>query len=149
MRFEGIQCLRAIAAFLVLWGHLKWVGDFSDNPWIRSAAGGVGVDIFFVISGFVISFSAKKLKFYWKSFAINRFSRVVPYYYLLTAPLIIVSVFKSASLNANSLWNSIFFLPLFDFHQFENPFHPYGWTMDGRFALKYGFISPLQYSFRF
>jgi exopolysaccharide production protein ExoZ len=129
MRFEGIQCLRAIAALLVMWAHLKFVGDFSEVPWIQTAAGGVGVDIFFVISGFVIPFSAAKLKFDYKSFAVNRFTRVVPYYYLLTIPLIVISIYKGYDSNFNTLWNSFFFLPIFDFGRFENPYHPYGWTL--------------------
>ena len=59
MRFDGIQCLRAFAVILVLWAHLKFVGGFAPHPFIASEAGASGVDIFFVISGFVIAMSAE------------------------------------------------------------------------------------------
>ena len=63
MKYQSIQCLRAIAVFLVLYAHIKFAIEFSNDhfssSFFDSASGAFGVDIFFVISGFVISLSAK------------------------------------------------------------------------------------------
>src|SRR5258705_5378402 len=59
--FVSIQALRAIAAILVLLGHAsvalrEKVAAFPFFP-----AGPFGVDIFFVISGFVMVYSSERL----------------------------------------------------------------------------------------
>ena len=57
----SIQALRAIAALLVFWGHainavhLKVEADFPH------LYGPFGVDLFFVISGFVMVYSSERL----------------------------------------------------------------------------------------
>ena len=50
-RISHLQHLRAIAALMVLLQH----SQFLHHPsWIGSVFGGLGIDLFFVISGFVI-----------------------------------------------------------------------------------------------
>lgn len=127
-RYNGIQCLRAIAALLVMIAHLKFVADFSDVSWIQSAAGAVGVDVFFVISGFVISISAKNLNYNATSFFINRFCRVAPFYWFFSIPFIILSLYHE-NFNFLQLVNTFIFIPFFDVGHYTNPSHPYGWTL--------------------
>ena len=132
MRYEGIQCLRAIAVILVIWAHLKFVADFGHNPFFASAAGASGVDIFFVISGFVISMSAERLRFDWRLFLTNRLCRIAPFYWLMSAP-IAVYIFFFRQLKWQSLLNSITFIPLLDFHKFNYPVNSFGWTLSFEF----------------
>jgi len=75
---DDIQCLRAVAVLLVLFFHAQ-VGGFS--------AGFLGVDVFFVISGYLITglltqdIEAKKFSFsgfYWK-----RATRLLPAAYIV------------------------------------------------------------------
>ena len=85
------QALRAIAALLVFWGHAinavhqKIEADFPHlyDPF--------GVDLFFVISGFVMVCSSERL-FGQPSapitFFVRRLARIVPLYWLATAVLV-------------------------------------------------------------
>ena len=55
----------------------------------------IGVDLFFVISGYIIASAVDKLPEQGKTkqFLINRFSRVAPYYYLLTFLAMVTMLF--------------------------------------------------------
>ncbi|WP_415919315.1 acyltransferase family protein [Tateyamaria sp. SN6-1] len=86
----GLQVLRAVAAVMVLIGHvlaeaehyfgLPLPGD--AIPWTR------GVDIFFVISGFVITLSAARYLGQPGAFLWRRAVRVVPLYWLFTTLMV-------------------------------------------------------------
>ncbi|SHG99532.1 acyltransferase family protein [Bradyrhizobium erythrophlei] len=58
--FYGIDVLRFLAAFLVAGFHLGYLNDIADfTPvWLVTWFGWIGVEVFFVISGFVIANSA-------------------------------------------------------------------------------------------
>ncbi|MGA3161075.1 MAG: acyltransferase [Terracidiphilus sp.] len=124
--------MRAFAVLLVMWAHLKFVADFGPNPFFKTAAGASGVDVFFVISGFVISMSAERLRFDWRSFLTNRLCRIAPFYWLMSAPLA-VYLFFFRHLTWQSLLNSIAFIPLLDFHKFSFPANSFGWTLSFEF----------------
>ncbi|MET3652007.1 acyltransferase family protein [Dyella japonica] len=57
MRYRNIQGLRAVAALMVFCSHLFWdiapMRTYRAKPWVTTI-GLSGVDIFFVISGFII-----------------------------------------------------------------------------------------------
>ena len=80
-----IQGLRAIAVLAVLSFHI----DKNILP-----GGFIGVDIFFVISGFLVSgiiFRQKEKNiFSFKNFYISRFKRIVPAYYVLVLFVLII-----------------------------------------------------------
>ncbi|MEO9102394.1 MAG: acyltransferase [Burkholderiaceae bacterium] len=90
-RYPLIDVMRAAAALLVLTSHVinlgQWPGA-AENVWLRGlGAGWVGVDMFFVISGFVIGMSALNAFTgsdpHWRSrFAERRLRRIVPLYFL-------------------------------------------------------------------
>lgn len=97
---KSIQAARALAAFLVLVGHLNmlWAKPeygghdlFAGWPMV----GGFGVDFFFVLSGFIICFAhAKDLgtparlpRYLWR-----RFSRVYPIYWVYTLGFMALSL---------------------------------------------------------
>ena len=80
----GIQYLRAIAVILVVFTHASVMVNLS----LVGATGEEGVDIFFVISGFIMAYSTRrvvesknKIKETQK-FLVRRFIRVVPLYWI-------------------------------------------------------------------
>ena len=90
--FENIDLLRAFAAISVLVYHVIELSSWKSFPingllsWFR--IGWMGVDLFFVISGFVITLSAfsilekNNLKKYRILFSKKRIARIVPLHYL-------------------------------------------------------------------
>lgn len=85
MEFRNdIQGLRAVAVLMV------WVFHINSN---LLPGGFIGVDVFFVLSGFLISsiilHQKEKNKFTFKDFYISRIKRIIPAYYVF---LIIISI---------------------------------------------------------
>ena len=131
-RLESLQALRGLAALAVLTAHFKFTAqtyDFQRMPaWAASGLGGVGVDLFFVISGFVISMTADRKQQSAREFLTARAIRVLPLYWLLSLPYLLKELL-SADRNGRVILNSLFFLPLADVGKFTHPAHPYGWTL--------------------
>jgi peptidoglycan/LPS O-acetylase OafA/YrhL len=90
---NGIQVLRGVAALLVAAFHLYAAAENEGNSGTLFSlfkGGGIGVDIFFVISGFVIYYaSSRKTDWTRPSFLSGRLVRIYPLYW---ASLIFVSV---------------------------------------------------------
>src|SRR5262249_8314784 len=86
--YEGIQSLRFFAAFLVVLTHSTFYASERLTQGIGFwPDGATGVNIFFVISGFVMVVSTAKLKSVadsWKIFVKRRIIRIVPMYWLAT-----------------------------------------------------------------
>jgi len=109
--FQTIQILRGVAATLVAGYHLLLGVRSEGYDWqigeMLFASGGLGVDIFFVISGFIIYYiafrSAKPTPF---GFLINRFWRVVPPYWAASVLSILLSVALFVLLNDASQLSS-------------------------------------------
>jgi peptidoglycan/LPS O-acetylase OafA/YrhL len=98
--FRLIDALRAMAAFIVVLFHVvemaHWSGFPTAGPLRLVYVGWVGVDCFFVISGFVITLSAlngykSSPERYGRKFMISRLGRIVPLY-VLTSCLFLVIV---------------------------------------------------------
>jgi peptidoglycan/LPS O-acetylase OafA/YrhL len=89
-RIYELDALRGIAALLVVLFH--YTVDLENATFVFNI-GCVGVDLFFVISGFVILLTIGNTKD-WKSFLVNRFSRLYPAYWIcvsITTLSIIIS----------------------------------------------------------
>jgi peptidoglycan/LPS O-acetylase OafA/YrhL len=120
MRHQNIELLRFLAALAVVLFHAVGTlraGRFSDigsNPFI--ALGSAGVDIFFVISGFVIFLSVTRNSPSPIKFAKNRLVRLVPAYWILTfSHLVIlasVGIFRGTEVPFSFSWTiqSLFFV---------------------------------------
>lgn len=98
--FPNINFLRAIAAILVLVYHVveltNWSAFPNYGPFWAFRLGWLGVDLFFVISGFVIGLAAIKLyrdssTEYRQTFMRRRLARIVPLY-LFTAAIFLFLV---------------------------------------------------------
>ena len=119
---QSIQILRAIACISVVYSH------------ITLKFGTFGLDIFFVISGFVmaklISNNTRP-----KKFIIDRISRIIPLYWLLTTLLILITIFFPKLLNTNTFnfiyyLKSIFFIPYYNHNNYLQPLIIVGWTLN-------------------
>ncbi|EFH0672509.1 acyltransferase, partial [Escherichia coli] len=87
-KLDSIQVLRGIAVLLVIAFHfrvyLNGVYAQKDLGDILFGIGEVGVDIFFVISGFIITYSSmNKAKNRPMVFAAKRFFRLYPVYFII------------------------------------------------------------------
>ncbi|WP_406706740.1 acyltransferase family protein [Sodalis sp.] len=88
-RLKTIQALRGIAAISVLFFHYRFYLRGNDTSgsslWdILFGWGIIGVDIFFVISGFIMVYTTHYYYHGWRSsirFLLNRATRVIPLYY--------------------------------------------------------------------
>jgi peptidoglycan/LPS O-acetylase OafA/YrhL len=121
-KYVSVQALRGLAALSVMFFHFRYlineqypsVGDYLFG-W-----GAMGVDLFFVISGFVITLSALKLgtgKNAAQSFLKSRFKRIVPTYFILLLFTFILSggmsIFHYHE-KIENLLSAVTFSPLYD-----------------------------------
>lgn len=128
--------MRGVAALLVMWCHLKYnlgrpAQIYADEPWLATDLGAIGVDIFFVISGFVIAMSAVNLGQNWRAFLARRFARVAPLYFVVSSYLLLLVPFGQFQSDRlfRQLFNTFAFIPLFDLASFTNPLCVNGWTL--------------------
>lgn len=113
-KFNSVQILRGLAALLVVIGHTLQ-HPMAEPPRILGVFGAFGVSIFFVISGFIISYINPR-GFTPAGFMWRRIIRVVPLYWICTVFLALCAVylpslFKSTSFTPDYLFNSLAFLP--------------------------------------
>jgi exopolysaccharide production protein ExoZ len=136
---RNIQALRGIAALLVLWAHLKFVfptsSAASHESWVRTARGAMGVDLFFVISGYVICMTAAKRHHTPLDFILARVARVAPLYLLVTLCVIVPFLIRGQAtwVPFSSIWNGLFYLPILDLQDYTEPPLEVGWTLSFEF----------------
>lgn len=113
MRLHALQYLRAAAALAVVYSHS--VIQVEDYRQYLLDTGSFGVDVFFVISGFIMIYIAKPdttpVQFF-----VNRVRRVIPLYWFFTflmaaILLVLPSVFKATVFNTEALLFSLGFIP--------------------------------------
>ena len=137
-QLRSVQCLRAVAALFVVGFHATLLlhDNFlpSVTPWDN---GNAGVDLFFVISGFIMTVSSRRLLGQadgWRRFIVLRLVRIVPMYWLTTIAklLSIAAVPEIARHTYLTTWNTIasfLFLPAADGAGFVKPVLAVGWTL--------------------
>jgi peptidoglycan/LPS O-acetylase OafA/YrhL len=91
-RLSGLDALRGIAALSVVFYHFTWYYGYKiDTNFITRISfplGSYGVDLFFVISGFVIFMTLERATTL-RSFAISRFARLYPTFWTAVGVTII------------------------------------------------------------
>ena len=148
-RLNSIQALRFFAAFLVVITHISYqinerlFGKYgiANDFWV---SGQSGVDVFFVISGFVMVYTTNVGKPHdWIKFAIRRLIRIVPLYWLATVlKILLVFVFANQVMhsenNLSHIVASFAFLPHLNLSGKYLPVVPAGWTLN--YEMFYYFI---------
>jgi exopolysaccharide production protein ExoZ len=149
-RFLGIQALRIVAACLVVVTHSTFYAferlDKGFSVWQRGTR---GVDVFFVISGFVMIYSSQKLLALpggWKTFAKHRLVRILPLYWLVTTLKVLIVLFTAGFalhtvLNPITAVCSYLFLPARDLDGKIEPLVGVGWTLN--FEMLFYFLFSL------
>ncbi|MCC6598986.1 MAG: acyltransferase [Alphaproteobacteria bacterium] len=142
--FMVLQVWRALAAFIVMAGHANNEAmNIAKNtdmfyPFSRYPSG-VGVDIFFVISGFVIVYASRNLigrAGRWRGFMCRRLIRIVPLYWFYTSLMlgiafILPQVFDTARPEFWHLVQSYFFIPhVRPFGDAVRPYLALGWSLN-------------------
>jgi exopolysaccharide production protein ExoZ len=137
-KYEGVQALRFIAALLVVITHSTLYTHERLNPVVGVwGFGTIGVNIFFVISGFVMMVSTRSLEGKadaWKYFSMRRLNRIVPMYWMATTlklltMLVIPGAVLHASLNPGDTILSYLFLPSRNVDGDVQPLLGVGWTL--------------------
>jgi peptidoglycan/LPS O-acetylase OafA/YrhL len=128
---RNVQALRALAALLVLYAHLNHFADRLGLP----VLGGQGVDLFFVISGFVMVYTTSSHPPTAGEFVRSRIARIVPIYWLITLvvyllALIVPSVLKSTRAEPLDLVRSLLFVPYRRADGEVAPVLFVGWTLN-------------------
>lgn len=134
-RIFGLDLMRAAAIIMVMCSHTLWI--IPDMRGITrklfSVYGILGVDVFFVLSGFLIGrilykmyvskeFTSKDMTYFW----VRRWFRTLPNYYLTLLLNIAVAVYIGNQL-PEALWKYFFFL-----HNFSTElpwFYPESWSL--------------------
>lgn len=98
MRISWLQFLRAAAAILVLSGHTIGMANRLGGHERLQLPTGIGVDLFFAISGFIMVFASDRLftrPGAGGEFLIRRASRVVPLYWMATTAFLCLMLLGS------------------------------------------------------
>ena len=122
MFFYNIQGIRTFAALSVVVFHLPFNGSI----------GSYGVDLFFIISGFLMSFIAHNDP---RRFLIKRIIRIVPLYWTATIGVFLISLWfptllQSTTPNFVYLLKSMLFVPYMKESGIMEPVLFLGWTLN-------------------
>lgn len=133
---NNIQNLRALAAYAVVAYHclIRFLhpADPLGRSYLDLPSG--GVDLFFVISGFVMVHTTRDDETSaW--FATKRIARIVPLYWLATLVVIALVMirpwfFSEAQLTPDAILSSLFFIPHADASGQAYPILGVGWTLN-------------------
>lgn len=141
-QLAGVQILRALAALMVVMHHAlhetlgpsgsALAGKGSGFPWMA------GVDIFFVVSGFIMVHASAGLfgqPQAARTFLLRRLVRIVPLYWLVTTVFLVVVAFRSDVLNTlpagwHEVVASYFFWPMQRVDGNIQPVFSLGWTLN-------------------
>lgn len=131
--YSGLQAARGIAALLVIVHHATlssgyFYGPAFDNFWLF---GNIGVDFFFVLSGFIIYHAHQNNPTgfdSWRSYILKRIIRIYPPFLLVSISLLIMyAAFPQISLSGKgeiSLLSSLLLIP-----SEHSPALPVSWTL--------------------
>jgi peptidoglycan/LPS O-acetylase OafA/YrhL len=133
----GIQYLRGIAAAIVAFYHTGVnSADFAWPAALPRGFGASGVDIFFAISGFIMTYITCVKPVGLGTFVTHRLVRVVPLYWFFTAIVVLVGIiYPAAMLNNKIIWDhillSLAFIPHVNPITGDTlPFFKLGWTLN-------------------
>jgi exopolysaccharide production protein ExoZ len=130
----SIQYLRGIAAMMVVYHHAhdRLAGVYTALP---NPLGEAGVDLFFVISGFIMVLTTSGSSAGPRTFLLRRVARIVPTYWIYTSALALFVALLPSALNQKvtlpHYLKSLLFVPhIAPLDQSIEPVLPPGWTLN-------------------
>jgi exopolysaccharide production protein ExoZ len=136
LKLNSIQYLRAVAAVAVVVSHAANSLLGHTSHLINLDYGAYGVDIFFVVSGFIMFYTAFDTGIQPSTFFVKRLIRIFPLYFMLsTAMLVLVLLspmnFNQESPDVSAYLESVFFVPHWN-PRLQNlePIIGQGWTLN-------------------
>ncbi|MGU3376456.1 acyltransferase family protein [Chryseobacterium sp. M5A1_1a] len=131
-RFYGLDHLRAVAILLVLLYHYR---AFKHPVWIETVGkfGWTGVDLFFVLSGFLISSQLfreieDRGTISLKTFYIKRFFRIIPSYFFTVFLYFTIPFFREMEA-LPSLWKFITFTQNYGLNVIDRGTFSHAWSL--------------------
>lgn len=130
---QSVQIMRGIASLLVVLLHISIKGNQYNNGALSGfAIGGSGVDLFFIISGYIMCVSTFGRSMNFSRFMLHRIRRIMPLYWLTTTAALIVFLYAPQVVNTSggetSIWASYVLFP--NGKRFLNS---NGWTLSYEF----------------
>lgn len=146
-RLHGLDTLRAIAIIIVLIYHYRVVVSQENIFGFMSQLGWTGVDLFFVLSGYLIgnqilSALAKGQSLSLKNFYIRRFLRTLPNYYFVLALYFIFPTFLAGTTTA-SVWSFLTFTQNLNMRPGETFTHSWSLCIEEQFYLIFPVVALL------
>jgi len=134
----NLQLLRAFAAISVVMLHLLASGVSYGFPPLQylnnlGVFKGIGVDMFFVISGFVMLYTQMQAKKITKQFYVSRLVRIVPIYWFVTSLIVVIYLVAPQAFNktvATPSWTISSYLFLSSIVSHKPPLIFIGWTLE-------------------
>ena len=129
-KINQIQFLRAMAAIFVAISHVWGINGIIGKPFGFDYIGGFGVDIFFVISGFIMCYTTKDVftnpRVEAISFMAKRVLRIYPIYLIVATPAVIYLMIQfhaaGGEISFYDVIGNILLLPTFtqdpDYHMY-------------------------------
>jgi peptidoglycan/LPS O-acetylase OafA/YrhL len=146
-RLYGLDTLRAAAIILVLMYHYKVFVSHENTFGFITQIGWTGVDLFFVLSGYLIgnqilSAFSKNQNFSLRLFYIRRFLRTLPNYYVVLALYFFLPGLLSGSATA-PLWAFLTFTQNIGMHPGETFTHSWSLCIEEQFYLLFPVVALL------
>jgi peptidoglycan/LPS O-acetylase OafA/YrhL len=131
----NVQALRAAAAYFVVLAHIGSMFGIAGAAGTALSLGTSGVDLFFVISGFVMVYTTSMQTVSPSEFMARRLSRIAPLYWLLTlvifaVALLMPSLLASTTASSVALFKSLLFIPYAKPSGEMQPLLFVGWTLN-------------------
>jgi peptidoglycan/LPS O-acetylase OafA/YrhL len=155
----GIHYMRGLAALLVVIFHAIGIMVAYDHyetqfPYYILAA---GVDIFFVISGYLMVKTTEKYKntkLDWKLFLYKRLTRIAPMYWLITILISIAILYKPSlaekQVGIEIILKSLLFIPTnIPGSHAQSTVIPVGWTLVYEMFFYFAFAAFTAFNYRF
>ena len=132
-----IQYLRALAAMMVVWHHAQNQVVDTQKFILPTSFGAYGVDLFFMISGFIMLVTTWDKPIGPVDFMKHRIRRVVPLYWAATLLVVVMAIawpgmHKTLKFDTVSFFKSLFFIPYESliFPGMLRPLLAQGWTLN-------------------
>lgn len=133
----AIDALRCLAILAVVIYHFSWFVHPLETTFLRK--GYIGVDLFFLVSGFLASFTTQKISpgnYASLKYIIMRIIRIFPAYFIITISYLVAYIMMSLPLPSwGTIIKSFLFLPLNPSQgpAYGHPVVDVGWTLNYEF----------------